>query len=70
MHDSMKGGSGSSRMVKTFQAYLPDCHRTYSCVHCRAHLANHDELISKVRERDQQNDNKKKEKIIKQTQFK
>ncbi|CAG2210427.1 Protein yippee-like 3,Protein yippee-like 1,Protein yippee-like F37A8.5,Protein yippee-like 4,Protein yippee-like 2,Protein yippee-like CG15309 [Mytilus edulis] len=35
-------------MVKTFQAYLPNkCHRTYSCVHCRAHLANHDELISK-----------------------
>lgn len=39
----------SCRMVKTFQAYLPECcHRTYSCVHCRAHLANHDELISKV----------------------
>lgn len=36
-------------MVKTFQAYLPSCHRTYSCIHCRAHLANHDELISKVR---------------------
>lgn len=35
------------KMVKTFQAYLPNCHRTYSCVHCRAHLANHDELISK-----------------------
>ena len=34
---------------KTFQAYLPNCHRTYSCIHCRAHLANHDELISKVR---------------------
>lgn len=34
-------------MVKTFQAYLLNCHRTYSCVHCRAHLANHDELISK-----------------------
>ncbi|KAF0872973.1 YPEL1 protein, partial [Crocuta crocuta] len=33
---------------KTFQAYLPDCHRTYSCAHCRAHLANHDELISKA----------------------
>uniref|UniRef100_A0A673JQA8 Yippee domain-containing protein n=1 Tax=Sinocyclocheilus rhinocerous TaxID=307959 RepID=A0A673JQA8_9TELE len=29
-------------------AYLPNCHRTYSCIHCRAHLANHDELISKV----------------------
>jgi len=35
------------RVMKTFRAYLPDCHRTYSCVHCRAHLANHDELISK-----------------------
>lgn len=35
-------------MVKTFHAYLPDeCHRTYSCIHCRANLANHDELISK-----------------------
>lgn len=35
------------RTMKTFRAYLPSCHRTYSCVHCRAHLANHDELISK-----------------------
>ncbi|XP_078080758.1 protein yippee-like 2 isoform X1 [Mustelus asterias] len=35
---------------KTFQAYLPTCHRTYSCIHCRAHLANHDELISKQKE--------------------
>lgn len=34
--------------MKTFQAYLPEGGRTYSCVHCRAHLANHDELISKV----------------------
>lgn len=34
--------------MKTFQEYLPaNCHRTYSCVHCRAHLASHDELISK-----------------------
>uniref|UniRef100_A0A803TUF1 Yippee like 3 n=1 Tax=Anolis carolinensis TaxID=28377 RepID=A0A803TUF1_ANOCA len=32
---------------KTFQAYLDNCHRRYSCVHCRAHLANHDDLISK-----------------------
>ncbi|KAK8382948.1 hypothetical protein O3P69_011480 [Scylla paramamosain] len=37
----------TATMVKTFQAYLPSCHRTYSCIHCRAHLANHDELISK-----------------------
>ncbi|XP_023396308.1 protein yippee-like 4 isoform X1 [Loxodonta africana] len=33
--------------AKTFRSYLPRCHRTYSCVHCRAHLAKHDELISK-----------------------
>ncbi|XP_047142270.1 protein yippee-like 1 [Hydra vulgaris] len=35
-------------MVKTFRAYLPNsAFRKYSCVHCRAHLANHDDLISK-----------------------
>lgn len=34
-------------MVKTFQQYLPETNRTYSCIHCRAHLASHDELISK-----------------------
>ncbi|ELW72590.1 Mitogen-activated protein kinase 1 [Tupaia chinensis] len=39
---------------KTFQAYLPTCHRTYSCIHCRAHLANHDELISKASGRPRQ----------------
>uniref|UniRef100_A0A673TW70 Protein yippee-like n=2 Tax=Suricata suricatta TaxID=37032 RepID=A0A673TW70_SURSU len=33
--------------AKTFRSYLPRCHRTYSCVHCRAHLAKHEELISK-----------------------
>ena len=31
------------------QAYLPPHQRTYSCVHCRAHLASHAEIISKVR---------------------
>lgn len=30
------------------QNYFQNCHRTYSCIHCRAHLANHDELISKL----------------------
>ncbi|OXA62832.1 Protein yippee-like 2 [Folsomia candida] len=39
--------TANGTMVKTFQAYLANCHRFYSCVHCRAHLANHDELISK-----------------------
>lgn len=33
---------------RTFHSYLPRSHRTYSCVHCRAHLARHEELISKV----------------------
>lgn len=42
------GGATAARApVKTFQAYLPPAHRTYSCIHCRAHLASHDELISK-----------------------
>ncbi|XP_059056608.1 protein yippee-like isoform X2 [Achroia grisella] len=42
------GGATAARTpVKTFQAYLPPAHRTYSCIHCRAHLASHDELISK-----------------------
>ena len=37
------------KMVKTFRAYLPpSAYRKYSCVHCRAHLASHDDLISKV----------------------
>ena len=35
-------------MVKTFRDYLPSsAHRIYSCAHCRAHLADHDDLISK-----------------------
>ena len=35
-------------MVKTFRDYLPSSvFRIYSCAHCRAHLANHDDLISK-----------------------
>lgn len=48
----LRGAPVASDMVKltkakTFQAYLDSCHRRYSCVHCRAHLANHDDLISK-----------------------
>ncbi|XP_065182855.1 protein yippee-like 3 [Sycon ciliatum] len=37
-------------MVKTFRAYLDaqsPTGRRYSCVHCRAHLARHEDLISK-----------------------
>ncbi|EFO94483.1 hypothetical protein CRE_13268 [Caenorhabditis remanei] len=32
---------------KTFQHYLPAGDRCYSCIHCRANLAAHSELISK-----------------------
>lgn len=39
----------SKTLGKLFQFYLPaKTHRTYSCLHCRAQLASHDELISKV----------------------
>ena len=42
--------TGSKTLGKLFQYYLPaKTHRTYSCLHCRAQLANHDELISKVK---------------------
>lgn len=34
--------------MKTFQVYLPDGARSYNCAHCRANLADHNELISKV----------------------
>ncbi|CAJ0580601.1 unnamed protein product, partial [Mesorhabditis spiculigera] len=36
-----------TKKSKTFQEYLPEGDRTYSCVHCRAQLAHHNELISK-----------------------
>jgi hypothetical protein len=32
---------------KTFQTFLPKDNRIYVCVHCRAHLACHEDLISK-----------------------
>lgn len=33
--------------MRTFQEYLDDEQKTYSCVHCRAHLASQVNLISK-----------------------
>ncbi|PAV65153.1 hypothetical protein WR25_20021 [Diploscapter pachys] len=33
--------------AKTFQHYLPEGDRCYSCIHCRANLASHNDLISK-----------------------
>ncbi|XP_058877122.1 protein yippee-like 3, partial [Acipenser ruthenus] len=40
-------GSSSQHSNRTFRSYLPAGVRTYSCVHCRAHLADHQHLISK-----------------------
>ena len=33
---------------KFYRDYLPDLNKRYSCVHCQAHLAFHDDIISKV----------------------
>lgn len=37
------------KMARQFQVYLQPtgCLVTYSCIHCRAHLADHSALISK-----------------------
>ncbi|CAB54236.1 Protein yippee-like F37A8.5 [Caenorhabditis elegans] len=52
MHFRMKVLENSSKhntpkKQKTFQHYLPAGDRCYSCIHCRANLAAHAELISK-----------------------
>ena len=38
---------GKKMVGKTFQTFLPKDNRIYVCVHCRAHLACHEDLISK-----------------------
>uniref|UniRef100_A0A6G1S6B7 Protein yippee-like 1 n=1 Tax=Aceria tosichella TaxID=561515 RepID=A0A6G1S6B7_9ACAR len=39
-----KKGTNTMRFV---QKYLDECRSFYSCIYCRTHLANHDELISR-----------------------
>jgi len=46
-YKSSKAQRGAKQPVIK-QNYFNNCHRIYSCIHCRAHLANHDELISKL----------------------
>lgn len=50
------GGNGDSRSSSSdinnvnkslFQKYLTNCKSLYSCIYCRTHLANHDELVSR-----------------------
>ncbi|KAG2464269.1 YPEL1 protein, partial [Polypterus senegalus] len=43
-----RGGTAQAEQhARTFRSYLPMGVRTYSCIHCRAHLADHHQLISK-----------------------
>lgn len=48
--DSFSGTQGSSRDAELprLQNYLNNCKSFYSCIHCRAHLADHDDLISRT----------------------
>lgn len=49
-HRQQPNQSTELEVFATKQEYfdLNKCHRTYSCAHCRAHLADHDQLISKL----------------------
>ena len=47
VHPLLSSTNGEDDQIQDFPGLLPSCHRTYSCIHCRAHLANHNELISK-----------------------
>ncbi|PAV55861.1 hypothetical protein WR25_24948 [Diploscapter pachys] len=38
---------GIDMLIDQFQHYLPEGDRCYSCIHCRANLASHNDLISK-----------------------
>ena len=41
--------AGSQQMAVPKQEFLAnDAFRRYSCIHCRAHLADHDEIVSKL----------------------
>lgn len=47
-HSSSDGAGSSSSTKNSFvQKYLNNCKSYYSCIHCRTHLANHDELVSR-----------------------
>lgn len=48
-YSSMRGGQTTSNNngQKSAQKYLTNCKSLYSCIHCRTHLANHDELVSR-----------------------
>lgn len=39
--------NNNKSLASTQQKYLTNCKSLYSCIYCRTHLANHDELISR-----------------------
>lgn len=45
---SRAAGAGNSGTDKPRGVYLQGARRTYRCIHCRAYLASHDELVSKL----------------------
>ena len=46
--DDDEGERGVVVNSKYYQDYLPEQDKRYSCVHCQAHLAYHNDIISKV----------------------
>ncbi|VDO13950.1 unnamed protein product [Rodentolepis nana] len=44
---SSTGSNGSTESSDASTSNVPIDERTYSCIHCRAHLARHEDLISK-----------------------
>lgn len=44
---SSSSGGNSNTKNSFIQKYLIDCKSIYSCIYCRTHLANHDELVSR-----------------------
>lgn len=46
MRDGQTSYNNNGRKI-VVQKYLTNCRSLYSCIHCRTHLANHDDLVSR-----------------------
>lgn len=44
---SVMAKKNKNNKVNTPQKYFTNCKSFYSCIHCRAHLANHDDIVSR-----------------------
>ena len=47
-------------MGPAFRQYL-DGHKVYSCASCKAHVADHDDIVSKVRDKRKRGSEKERE---------